>query len=363
MPNTRHLPITDVTKENDTKFRGPLSYRHLRILGWLFIIFTQVAVILGLVSSARPDAAGDIARAGDIFSFFGQLSLPLFLLANFSFMLRTRKNGYKRLLTFYGLIALAFFLGCVYVNEHYFVRLLVHGGETFESANQIMTNLVNSLFSDGLAFNVFIDLFLCTLTFFFINYRPKKFFQSKKIYLFRSFAILPILYEVGSLIIKALSLNKVITIPALVFPLLTNKPPLTFVAFVAIVIFIKAREIYFVKKGKTYAEYDSFLETNRNSFDVAVATSIIFGVVAVIDFIIFLSLSLTIKGMEQPMNFVYKMGFGQSVGLILSIPFVLLFSYTREYENTKFDTILPIVGICAIVFTYVEGIFTGLVLA
>ena len=48
------------------------------------------------------------------------------------------------------------------------------------------------------AFNIFLDMFLCTLLLFFADYRPKRFFKGKLLYLFRSFAILPVLYDAAS---------------------------------------------------------------------------------------------------------------------------------------------------------------------
>ena len=52
------------------------------------------------------------------------------------------------------------------------------------------------------AFNIFVDLFLCTLVMFFMNARPTKIFTGKKILIFRAFTLLPIAYEVTSIILK-----------------------------------------------------------------------------------------------------------------------------------------------------------------
>lgn len=52
------------------------------------------------------------------------------------------------------------------------------------------------------AFNIFIDLFLCTLFMYFLIAYPKRVFTGKKRYIFRSFALLPIAYEVCAIIMK-----------------------------------------------------------------------------------------------------------------------------------------------------------------
>lgn len=359
----RRRKITEVTAENDIKYRGPLSYRYLRIIGWLLLIGMQIGVFLGILAKVQPGNAATYDKVKDTIGMFTGLTLPLFLLANFSFMFRTRTNGYKKLLMNYGFGALGLIALFLLITEHYALSFIMKGGKSFIEAQHTLDALIKAIFENGISLNVFIDLFLCTLFFFFVNYRPKKHFQGKKLIIFRLFSLFPVLYELLSIVLKGLNLANVITLPSFLYPLLTNKPFMTFVAFIVIVFVIKYREKYFIKRGKTHAEYEAFLQTNRNSFDISVAISIIFVAAAVLDVISWLGLSLIINGVEYPIVYTYNLGFGQSTCLILSIPFVLLFSYTREHKNTKLDSFIPLIGVALIAFTYIEGIFLALLLA
>ena len=94
-------------------------------------------------------------------------------------------------------------------------------------ANQVMTLVIDMMYLAThygfIACNIFIDLFLCTLFMFFLNYRPTKFFTGGKLYLFRAFAILPIAYEVACILLKAACAEMRIELPVWTFPLLTVK--------------------------------------------------------------------------------------------------------------------------------------------
>ena len=62
---------------------------------------------------------------------------------------------------------------------------------------------------------------------------------------------LPILYEIGSIVLKAITSEGIITLSPYVFPLLTTKAPITFLIFLTMAIFIKNRRKFFFKKGKS----------------------------------------------------------------------------------------------------------------
>ena len=40
------VKIFDKRMENDIRYRGPLSYRHLMILGWISMAFKLLSIIL-----------------------------------------------------------------------------------------------------------------------------------------------------------------------------------------------------------------------------------------------------------------------------------------------------------------------------
>ena len=360
--------IHQVTIENDIKFRGPLSYRHLRIFAWIFLAISQFGVILtfGTKIYNNPNMFGTWPS---ILSNFGNLMAPLFLLAAFATVLNA-KNGYRRLILLYIGAAIGMYLLFLIVYRHFVVGLLsaVIGYE----AGTIMAELLIKLISGNgfIAFNIFIDLLLFTLLTFFVNYHPTKYFQGKKIYIFRAFAILPILYEAGSIIFKILSTFEVVSISPYLFPLLTTKPPVAFFIFVAMVMFVKFRERLFIRRGKTKEEYVEFQKTNLNSLHFSIALSITVLVAVIVDFFLMVFLvffTLPAAAYESGADFssalfeqvdvVTSWGFGQTIVMIFVIPFIMFFDYKKTHKNPVIDALIPVAGIALIIIIYIEGGF------
>ena len=42
----KRVKLHEITPENDIRYRGPLSFFHFQILGWLCIVLSQVALIV-----------------------------------------------------------------------------------------------------------------------------------------------------------------------------------------------------------------------------------------------------------------------------------------------------------------------------
>lgn len=364
----RRKYIHEVTEENDIKFRAPLSYRHFRILGWLFLAISQISVILkfGETIYSNPGMYGTWPS---VLSIFSSLMAPLFLIAAFSVVLNA-KDGYRRLLITYGGLSLLIFFAFLFVYEHYIVGVFATATDKGTAHSFVNDLLALGSGSGFLAFNFFLDLLLCTLVTFFINYRPKKFFQGKKIIIFRLFASIPILYEVASIILKICCSTMTITLHPLVFPLLTTKPPLAFFIFVAMAFFVKNREAYFVKKGKTHEEFDKFQETNVNSLHFSIFLSVAIVIAALVDLAVMIGLLLSLVKaypIQEGIDKVYYLssllktvnawGFGGVVPMILIVPLVIFFDYKKTYENKTIDLFVPVAGIALIAIVYIEGGF------
>ena len=354
--------LHEISLDQDIKYRGPLSYRYLKIAGWLCIAVSQALVLITFFNNLRPGAVVLSMPAAWTLSLVSNLVVPLFLLANFSLILDSDK-GYKRLLLLNGLaaggVAIVFILLYLRYGLGLVSIFLGDKNTAMQTLNQLFSNAAGN--GKG-AFNVFLDFFLCTLFMFFLNYRPSRFFTGKKIFLFRAFALLPILYEVASLILKYYAARKILTLPVTVFPFLTVKPPLLFVVFMILAIFIKNRERLFCKNGRTHQEYSLFLKTNRNSLHFSIFTAIVFLAAGAIDLILLgILLSLQANGAAQTVEIINSLGFGSgTAGLILLAPFVLLFSYTRKYKSILVDIVIPIAGIVLVVLVYLEGIFQAI---
>ena len=364
-------------ERKDIRYRGPLSYRWLRILGWLCFALSMLGIVMGFYGSMKEGGLSKGASiTRDILSSLKAFMMPLFLLANFSLILRSR-SSFKKMLIFYGgltgLIILAYYVFILrYVNGILGV-LAKDPAETKAFSDAIL----GAIFTSGL--NVFLDLFLCTLFAFFINYEPKKFFQGKKIIIFRLFSLLVVAYEVVCFLLSVCHVGGTIVLPAWIFPWLTCKSMLCFFAFAAVVLWLKVRQKRFVKNGGTNEEYEKYLLTNRNAWKVSVFIAIAFTIAAVIDVFALGSVLLVGEkvaeakvGAEAGTGFNpdawslfwYNVaqnplgaGIGSGVPLILVAPIALLFCYTKEHKNPKFDKFIPFAGIGLGVLTMIEGIF------
>jgi len=355
-------------KFREIKYRGPLSYRTLRIIGWVAMLFGCASMILAMMAkgwSAERHNLGLLSAWSDATAYVGSLGLPLFLLANFSIILYTRQN-FKRLIINNAFFALLVFSLFILIYERYIVDLLVGGSVT----KSTIDSLFSLFFVKKLNFNVFIDMLLCSAVYVFLTYKPKsKAFQGKKVYIFRLFCIFPILYELASIIIKGLSFAEgYFLLPVEVIPLLSSKPNLTFLAFLVIMFFIKERERRFRKKHGSLEHYDKYIDSNINSFNFSVYVAVVFVVFGLLDilFTIFVGrnyyVELQAMGIEatyaKMMDYANCWGFGKATGLMFAAPIVLLFNYTKRHspQSDKWDIIIPIIGIVCFILLYLEGL-------
>lgn len=361
--------ISDITFENDIRYRGPMSYRWLRIFAWVAIICAQSAIILTMGMKVDANIAKNYTGLTMFLSIFGTLSVPLFLMANFALIINA-KNGYKRLIASYAFMALVIFLIFVLAYQRYILGIIsvFANKDDGVTAEEMFQELFQAFSPSGFfAFNIFIDLFLCTLLTFFINYTPSKVFVGKKLIIFRLFVLIPVLYEIASFVLKTLCVTlEGFVLPIYVSPFLTTKAPITFLVFVVLSIFVKNRELVFLKRGKTREEYGQFLKTNTNSLHFSIAASICMIIAALLDLILYfvIGVSLTVVGegeeiIRDGMTIASQIGFGKSIPLLLVIPFIMLFSYTRTHKpsSSNVDVIIPLVGMIAFAICYIEGLY------
>ena len=350
---------------DDIKYRGPLSFQSFQMLGWFCIVMSVVVLLMKLSIKINPAMEVKFAKL-DLLGYIPSMSLPFMLIANFSRILNN-EEGYKKQLLRNGLATLGIFVGFNAFFYHYIVGVV-----NFISADQsqvmpLLMGLVSMVTTYGfVSFNIFIDLFLCTLFMFFLFYRPQKVFTGKLLFLFRLFAILPVGYEFGSLMLKVACANGQVTIPIWAFPLLTVKPPMTFVVFMLMVIFLKLREVRFRRHGKTHEDYEEFLQTNRNSLHFSIFLTVMLIIASFADLIIMIVMMIqqagSIEAFEllDPNNFqpiAIAVGFGKSIPLIFISPIMLLYSYTRKPRFEKIGTLIPVVGIGLIAIIAIQGVY------
>ena len=343
----------------DMKYRGPLHYQHLRILGWLFFALSAFSFILTAIAKAGPNPPSISPTLIQILESLRDLMAPLFLLANFSLILAAR-GSYKKFLILYGALTLLIIAAFFIYGERLLVIISNLLGEKPEDRKAIRDAFATGFLYAG--FNIFLDLFLCTLFAFFLNYQPKKLFQGKKICIFRCFAILVALYEAIAIVIKILTIRGYILLPLEVTPFLTTKPIMTFLAFITIALFIKFRERHFVKHYGTHDDYTRYLATNANSFHVGAMFGVTFLIAAVLDLILAVAcLVVMVPGeseadMAQAVGMLNRIGIGSAIPLALVAPVCFLLSYTRVPKFAKLDKFIPIGGLLIGVLLVIEGV-------
>ena len=363
----------DCTPEHDIRYGGYLSYRHLRIIGWFCMVLSQFAVIMSLNTKVNPDSAASLDFWKNFFAFFGNFPIVLFMLANFAYI-NLQKGSWKRLFATYGAIAFGLYALANIVVFHYGFGLLTSFGYKGNFQDLCMTFgiILGAGGQQAYFLNMFIDLFMICLLFFFSDYYPKhRFFEGKKIILFRLLILLPVAYEVAAVIIKYNIYLFNFSIPSYVFFLLPSKPPFIFLAFVIIAIALHiAKRRYTKKFNHTKEEWDAYKQTKAHSLKVSIMISTIFAIIGFVDLLVLIGAILGVfaKNMALPpeqldyavAEAIYSMveaGLGHSISLWFIIPLVILFSYRKQHKNPRLDPLIPITGVALIIFVYIEGIF------
>ena len=365
----KRVRLHESTAENDIKYRGPLSYQHFQIFGWICIVLSVVLVMLKLGSRADEGLARDAGTIMSVLEYITSLSLPFLLIANFSRILNN-SEGYKKQIIRNGSAAAGIGIALFVLFSRYVVGAAGKLAEDPENVLPLLTDLFREFSGSGfLAINIFIDLFLCTLFMYFLNARPKHIFTGKKVLVFRIFALLPIAYEIASIVFKFKAAMGEITLPIWSFSLLTVKPPMTFAVFVMLATHMKTRELRFCRHGRTHEEYQVFLQTNRNSKHFSIYLAVVMVIAAVLDFVMMVVMmflaapnvdALANAENEEIMRFAQvamDVGFGGSVMLAIIAPIMLLYSYTRIPKNIMISMLLPAIAVALIILVVIEGFY------
>ena len=362
--------LHEITVADDIRYRGPLSYQGFQALGWTCIVASVLRLILAIGGSRDPQLYADTRTLMDVLAFLVPLPLPFLLIANFSRILNN-SEGYKKQLLRNSLAAVAVFGFSWLFFSRYVVGLAMQAVKQPEQVQPLMNDFFAKYNHQGfIAFNLFIDLFLCTLTMFFLNAHPKRVFTGKKVIILRLFALLPIAYEAASIVLKIQSSLGKIVLPFWSFPLLTVKPPMTFLLFLFLSIHMSGREMRFRKNGRTHEDYLEYLKTNRNAFHFSICLVVAMVAATVLDFILAGGVARIIAGsagrpFEDSEQFgscllaAKAAGFGQSWPLLFAAPVVLLYSYNKIPKQPLISVLIPVAAIVIIILMVFEAIYQG----
>ena len=269
-----------------------------------------------------------------------------------------------------GIIAVTLLLG-----GRYFIGILKQIIAPAEKVVPMMNSIIAGVVPGGfLAFNMFVDLFLCTLMMFLLNVHPKRWFTGKKVLILRFAVIIPIAYEGFCFWLKIQAMRGKVMLPMWSYPLLTMKPPIMILLFIVMAFVVKIREYRYCKHGNTHEDYQAFMQTNRNSFHLSVRLAILMVIFAVLDLVLLVLLTylnadsagavnaageMAEEASETFISLSLAVGIGKSWPIALLAPFMLLFSYNKEPKNKMISMVLPAVAIVLCIFIVLEATRMG----
>lgn len=354
----------------DIKYHGPLSYRMMRIIAWVFFALGTSYLVFQFGGLVHRNNAQLFDNLGTAAKFINVLALPCFLVANLGIIFE-HKTDYKKLLFKFGGLMVGLYILINVIILHYVAYTIMKvNGISYGQAIGKVDGFFDSLGMSMSSFNVFVDMFLFTLMYFFLMYKPKQHFKGKKIYIFRLFIIFPILYEVACIVIKYNASMGNINLPFYVATLLTSKTPIVFLAFLTILLLFKWREVKYYRLGGKQKDYERFIKTNKSSFVFSSTISITFIIFVGIDFLVTLFITLyrcfdynmfNTEAVMYGVAVANSLGFGTSVPFLILAPLFLLFSYTRTHKNKVIDLLVPVGGIGLTLFVLFEGFYEVLI--
>ena len=169
----KRLKIHEVTAENDIRYLGPLNYQHFQILGWLCIVMTQAMLLISLGGKIDSSIQKRFEGAIPVLQWISSMSLPFLLIANFARIVNN-VEGYRKQLIKNGAAMAGLSLAAILVLERYAVGSLAilegEGGQA-EAVLLAVLKMTKAGRYGFVSFNIFVDLFLCTLVMFFLNYQ------------------------------------------------------------------------------------------------------------------------------------------------------------------------------------------------
>jgi len=369
--------------DNDIKFRGGISYRGLRFIGLIAMTLSQFGLLFYFLSKA----ANYMIIDGLTFVFpewlhqlcttLGHITFPCLLIASFATVVSKTDEIIKVLLTNLALALLtyvfcAFFLPGIIesfitelpstildtVNLPKIMSIIAKNPSILEALGipasgvdwssiiskidwaeispvikeimpAISSQLAKLVIVNFVNINVFWDLFLCSLFYFFISYKPKK-LQGGKLMLFRCCAVLPAFYIVICSFLDGLLKANLVDMPTWGLAMLTNRRLPSYILFFLIVLLFKFIEVEHLHRGGTRESYIEILMTRKSALAFSVFTAISLAIICLVDYLL--------KGFTNYASW----GVGSTYYSAAAIPFILLFTFNKKPKKKWPDIFIPI---------------------
>ena len=352
----------------DISYQGIMSYRGLMILGWLCVVVAVAEGLLNLGVKINQTIALRVGDLNSVLSYLAALALPFLVIVDYSRVLNNT-DDYKKPLVRSAIPAVAIVVLSFVFMRRYMIGTVETLATDPSDALPLLTLLFQRVNDRGfITYNLFIDLFLCDLLFYFALAKPKGFVDGKRHAAFRLLAALPVGYEGVCTVVKFLAAQKKFTLPFWSFSLLTTMPPMTFLAFLAFVGVLKYLEYHYRRQvGRTEKEYTEYLQTRQSSLRFSLYLAFLFLVFTVADYVAlrFLSAAFTKTAetylvTETPVNAAEAAGFGKAFSLLFAAPIMPLYSFTRIPKNKRFIVLIPIAAAVLSVLLLLEAGYQAL---
>ncbi len=350
---TASRPLFEVGKDNryridrllgkkDIKYRGFLSSRSMKTIGFVLLFFAQVYLCISLVGKFidLSESTLNVANVLDTLSMF---SLPMFLIANFCVIINS-KTKIKKMLIVYSVIAIGVYLLIIFGFYRYLIGIAHSISPDDPSSAYLLADLVaKKLFGKVINYNVFVDLTLFSLFYFFLFYTPKRLEGKNRLAIFRLLSIIPALLTIGASVLYGLYNIEIIDLPVAILAILPCRSLAIYAIFFGIAFFIKLRQHLFFKWGGTQEEFEKYCSSNRSSLEVSIAMAVITLFVCIIDFLLLII---------NPWLLFY--GIGLNFYFALCTPLIMLLSYTRKPRSNVWDMVTLAMFFFAVIILYLE---------
>lgn len=322
----------------------------MKYIAVVFLCISQLAICFRLYLTYNSidlfkNEIGIINRTLDVLYQFGKISLPLMLVWMIS-QIYSYKDNALRMVIFYGILSVIF-----YVTEILSINFIV-----IPRMNEILNELMGftipaSYYKLGLAYvsnlNVFIDMFLCSLIYFFGFYTPKKIKTNTGLTIFRLCAFIPIIFIAVTFVIYGLTKMGYLDTSIYTFSLLPSKGLVSYFIFITILVYLYNREKIYKRLNPASLPYREYKTTNRYVINYSIVASIIFIIYAILD---------SVLGYIPNLSY---FGIGDSWALMLAVPFLLIHDFTQK--PIRRISVIFVGPIYAVTYLSLVVIYLGLV--
>ncbi|MGN0818486.1 MAG: hypothetical protein ACI4L9_05905 [Candidatus Coproplasma sp.] len=312
----------------EVKYKPEFSYVLIKYVAIFSIVAAQIAVFLMLESSIFGNSFSEFTmNTARFVQQLGRLTMPLLFLWMCSYVFSFKYKTFKMFI-FYGIVTVVFYVCEILLIIYRVIPFIDYMTEYyigFSFGKEMLLAIAGYLSN----FNVFLDLFLCCGIYYFSISTPKRIKTRKGLIIFRCCAIIPALYIVTAIILGGLMKMGVVSANFYAVAFFPRKRVVNYMIFGSLLLFIKFREKLFNKFGPKNLTFIEYEKTNRCSANFSIMASVIFAIIAGVD---------TLLGLIPNAS---HFGIGNSLTLMLAIPFILLHDFGRRPKN-KFWTVLII---------------------